>query len=143
MDIKTVPYWSKSEMVRAIRLTEDNIHQVAQEIGREYSEGLNSMVGDKAPPIPFIMNGKSRAFIGDWVAQLDDGFDIVFFEDEEFMKKFTTHTERAADDEKYAKIFQLVMSAMNKQDTATYHGDSNNGMDLVAISTTKQILNEL
>jgi hypothetical protein len=35
-------------------------------------------------------------------------------------------------------VLQLVMSAMRKQDAATYHGDQQ-GMDLVAEQTAEQI----
>jgi hypothetical protein len=46
-------------------------------------------------------------------------------------------------DEKFAKVHQLVMDAMRKQDAATYHGQSSDGMDIVAIETTKKILEEI
>lgn len=48
--------------------------------------------------------------------------------------------DQSVDNEKLALVTQLVMSAMSKQDAATYYGKSSEGMDLVADTTAKKIL---
>ncbi|QEQ93937.1 hypothetical protein SEA_KARDASHIAN_72 [Streptomyces phage Kardashian] len=136
-DIKSTTFWRKSYAVEAIRLTNDNIQKVADEI-----DGSLGETADGDPIVIFnSVVGRVQAAIGDWLIQISEGR-FYRMEDEAFARKYSTHSERAAEDEKYAKVHNLVLEAMRKQDTATYHGDSN-GMDLVAVEITKKLLNEL
>ena len=47
--------------------------------------------------------------------------------------------DKVRDEEKLARVTELVMAAMSKQDAATYFGDTR-GMDLVAEAFAKRIL---
>lgn len=136
-DVKSTKFWRKSYSVEAVRLTLDNYRQVADFLGGNYYEDTK-----KGPYIRFGGNGAPETFIGEWVVRITDDF-YTSFSHEDFMGKFQTHSEHMAEDEKYAKVFQLVQKAMLAQDSATYHGDGAGGMDLVTIETTKKILDEL
>lgn len=132
MDVKPSIFWRKSYRVQAVRITTENIENIANELELEYI----------SKTIPYLTaERKGFGHIGDWVVVYNND-DFEFFKDEEFAEDFRTHSEQLSTDEKYAKVYELVIGAMRKQDAATYHGDSN-GMDLVAIETTKKILNEL
>ena len=142
-EITVSTFWRTSYPVKAVQLTEGNIRQIAEEIGAEYWEEPDTFGLDKTTPVPNIVYGKSRAFIGDYAAMHPDGGGATFYARETFLGKFHTHSERMAKDERYAKIYAHIVSAMNKQASATWNGDSNGDMDIVAIETTKSILGEL
>jgi hypothetical protein len=133
-DIKTTTFWRKTYPVEAVRLTLDNYRQIADFLGGDYFE-------DSPHQGPYILVGGVEAVIGDWVYKMpNDSYRLDDYED--FLKDFHTHDEQMAKDEKYAKVFQHVVSAMSTQASATYHQDTD-GMDLVAIETVKKILGEL
>jgi len=135
-DVKSVTVWRKTYSVEAIRLTNDNYQKVADEIG-----GIGE-TEDGHPVVLFnSVVGKVEAFIGDWVIQISENR-YYRMDPETFARKYHTHSERASEDEKYARVHNLVLEAMRKQDVATYHGDSN-GMDIVAVEITNKIIGEL
>lgn len=139
MDATPSVFWRTSYRVQAVRITEENIRDIAEQLGLEYRE---SSVGLDSPPVPHVTAPKrGYGFIGDWVVVYEND-DFKFFPDKEFAEKFRTHSEQMADDEKYAKVFQTVVAALQIQAHASFHGDTD-GMDLVAIETTKKLLNEL
>lgn len=139
MDATPSIFWRTSYRVQAVRITEKNIRDIAEHLGLEYGE---SSIGLDSPPIPHIAAPKKGyGYVGDWVVVYTND-DFKFFTDKEFAEKFRTHSEQMTSDEKYAKVFQIVVAALQIQANATYHGDTN-GMDLVAIETTKKILEEL
>lgn len=140
MDAKPSVFWRKSYRVEAVRLSPENIQNVAEEIGAEYYVSANRYNRLKGGPVPTLELNLDMARIGDWVVKNGDNY--TFLDHEEFLREFTTHSERLASDEKYAKVFQIVVSALQTQAQATFHGDTD-GMDLVAIETTKKILHEL
>lgn len=137
MSISTTKFWRKTFPVDAVRLTLDNYKQIADYLGWDYREGATG---------PYIIENDhplaSEAGIGDWLVKGESRDMYLVYNDEDFLAAFRTDTERMAEDEQYAKVHELVMGAMRKQDAATYHGESN-GMDLVAHETTKRILREL
>lgn len=137
MSFTTTTFWRRTYSVQAVRLTLDNYKQIADYLGWEYHEkGPDGpYIGDTHPLAP-------EAGIGDWVVKGDAGEEILTYAHDDFLEQFRTHSEQISEDEKYAKVFELVTKAMRKQDAATYHGDST-GMDLVAIETTKKLLEEL
>lgn len=142
MDAKPSVFWRKTYRVEAVRITTENIRDIAEHLGLEYGEEPNTFGPDKKTPVPHITSvRKGYGFVGDWVVVYPNE-DFRFYPDKVFAEDFRTHSEQLSTDEKYAKVFELVTQAMRKQDAATYHGDSN-GMDLVAIETTKKLLNEL
>lgn len=136
-DVKSITVWRKSYPVEAIRLTNDNYQQIA--------DAINGTFGETEEGYPVVLFnsviGKVEASIGDWILQISENR-YHRMDPETYARKFSTHSERMSEDEKYAKVHNLVCEAMRKQDSATYHGDSN-GMDLVAIEVTKRILSEL
>lgn len=133
--IESEKYWTTSIAVEAFQLTEENFKQVA-----DYLEGFNYI--DLGPDSSFVYLS-DEVHIGEWAVEYEDGR-YSFFTDLEFKKFFLSHDQRLADDEKYAKVFLLVKSAMNKQDSATYHDrGGSDEMSLVAIETTKALLREI
>lgn len=129
-DIKSVMYWRKSYPVEAIRLTSENMQQIADYLGGEYYLAKD----------PYISYNNDEAIAGDWVIKHEDR--ILFMTHEDFIACFKSHSEEISENVRYAKIFQLVASAMSKQDAATFHGDQE-GMDLLTIETVKKIIGEL
>lgn len=140
MDAKPTAYWRKSYRVEAVRITFENIQSVGEEIGADYYVSANPYNRLKGKPVPTLELDLATARIGDWVVKNGDHY--TFMDDEEFLREFMTHSEQMANDEQYAKVFQIVVAALQIQANATYHGDTD-GMDLVAIETTKKLLDEL
>jgi hypothetical protein len=137
---RSTKFWRKSCQVEALRLTPENIQSVAEEIGAEYYVSANQYNRLKGKPLPTLELNLENAYVGDWVVK--DGDRYTFSEHEDFLRDFHTHSERLSTDEKYARVFQIVVTALQIQARATYHGDTD-GMDLVAIETTKKLLEEL
>jgi hypothetical protein len=132
-NVTAATYWSKPRKVEAVRLADANLEKIADFLGAELCI--------KSGKEPFINYGGDEGYAGEWLVQTgEDTYD--FYSDEDFLKRFWTHDERMASDEKYAKIYILVSSAMAKQDAATYNQDQN-GMDLIAIETVQKIIGEL
>lgn len=132
-NVAAVTYWSKPRKVEAVRLTDANLEKIADFLGAELCV--------KSGKEPFIDYGGDEGYAGEWLVQIGENT-YNFYSDEDFLSSYWTHDERMANDEKYSKVFIQVSSAMAKQDAATYHQDQN-GMDLVAIETTKKIIGEL
>lgn len=126
-------YWRLSYQIEALRLTEDNLQDVAEFIGGEYTKEF----GDEWY-VRHVDVGEGYA--GEWLVQHGEMF--RFYTDEEFLNRFKTNDEHIHTDRRYAKIFQLVAGAMAKQDRATFSGDQT-GMDLLMIETVKRIVGEL
>lgn len=130
-------FWRKSESVQAVRLTEHNIKDVAEDIGAEYQKIKNMFSVDREE-VESIVLGKHRCFIGDWVVENDHG--IRFYEDKKFLGGFSTHSEILDRDGKYARVFQIIMGVMQAQASATYNQDDAGEMDIVAIDATNKLL---
>jgi hypothetical protein len=130
--LKAVTYWRKAYTVEAIRLTDSNMQTIADYLGAE----LCIKSGDE----PFINHGGDEGHVGEWLVKKGESFRFYLHED--FMRQYHTHDEQMANDEKYARVFQLVNAAMRQQDTATYYEDQT-GIDIITIETTKRILREL
>lgn len=141
MSFDTITYWARTSPVEAVRLTVINMRGIAANYGLVYKE--RSDENDEKTSIPHIASARrGYGFEGDWIV-ISDGGDFQFYTNKVFSEKFRTLSEELAEDEKYAKVFQLVMVAMAKQNAATYHGESCVGMDLVAAEIAKQIIEEL
>lgn len=128
---KPVTYWRKTYPVGAVRLTTENMLEVAADVGFTYNP-------ENEPHIKIL---GSMGFAGDWVVQLGESL-YVIESHEIFMRRYHTHDEQISNDERYARVHQLVTSAMVKQGKATFEGETD-GMDLVAIDVTKRIMKEL
>lgn len=130
--IKATTYWRKTYSVEAVRLTDENLQTIADYLGAELCV--------KSGKEPFINYGGDEGYVGEWIVARGENF--RFYSHEDFLQAFWTHSEELSSNEQYARVFQLVASAMRRQDTATYQGDTS-GMDLVVIEVTKKILREL
>jgi hypothetical protein len=126
-------YWSKPVPVDAIRLTEDNLQAVADYLG-----GVVFRVGNGGP---YIQYRGDAGCPGEWIV-CDKGV-WKFYTDTDFQERFRTHSQRLAEDEKYANIFQIVTYALQRQAKATFNQNSEGEMDLVAIETVQRIMGEL
>jgi hypothetical protein len=126
-------FWRKSYRVQAVRLTQENMREIAEVIGGDYVERPN-------PVIPHITKNGNAGFVGDWYLYTKNIH--LFFADDDFTSSFQTHAQTFSENEEYARIFQLVMSAMNATAKAVHDGGST-GMDLLAMQTTRQILKQL
>lgn len=133
LPVKSTTFWRRSFQTEAIRLTLDNYRQIADYFGEEYVE--------KSDEGPFIKFRGGEAYIGEWLVKRPNNENYRVLDHEDMMKSYYTHSERMAEDERYARIHQYVVSAMKKQDGATYNSEYD-GMDLVAIETTNKIIEE-
>jgi hypothetical protein len=127
-------YWRKSYSVKAICISKNNIEDVADALGGKVLtyEGTTQAFG--------VASNYGRADLGDWYITIANLNQIL--SPEQFMKRYWTHAEQTSEDEKYAKIFNLVMSALSHRDQATRFNDDIGGMDLLAIQTTKKIMEQ-
>jgi hypothetical protein len=130
-DVKATRFWYKSYSVEAVRVTEQNIADIARECGGDYNE------------LDRYMNvGNVNIYVGDWVLEVGKGL-YQFWSDEEFQEKFQTNVQRLSEDEKFAKITELVHGVALAQDSSTYHGDGVGEMDVVIETAVRKILREL
>lgn len=120
----------------AVRVTANNMQDVAS-----WSGGT---VGHNGLFISYAVDrGKCKqiqATVGCWVVLSEHGVNI--FSDALFKRQFELRDKKDpdAEAERFAKVFQFVRAAMSKQDVATYHGDSQGEMAIVAETTTKAII---
>jgi hypothetical protein len=137
--METNRYWKRTYPVRAVRITKENISDVAEQIGASYWED-HTRSGQA--PYYHIASGSDIALVGDWVVSKEEGV-YFFLSDEEFTKDYQSLEQRIASDEKFARVFKVVMGAMRAQDVATYFGDNQGEMSLIATKATEQILKGL
>lgn len=131
MDPLATNYWRRSTFVQAVRLTEENLPEIAKFFGVEIDEDIE---GNR-----YIQYGNCGGYPGEWLVR-EENERYFFMLDNEFLKRYHTHSERMSEDEKYACVFALVQQAMLKQDSATYHQDGQGEMEVVAINTVNEIL---
>lgn len=129
-------YWRKTKNVKAIRITQFNIELVWRAIGAYFWPGAPGGEG------PTLTIDGSTGYIGYWAVE-EDECRYTFLSDDDFLKEYETHSERQNKDERYAKIFQIVVGAMTAQDKARFYDDSNGELELVAEAATRKILGEL
>lgn len=125
----------------AVLITHKNIVDVAQFFGLEYY----------ADPFPHIRvplaTSNPRLFrhataeAGNWIVVLG-GSTFRVFDQETYQSEFVPMVERKNVQDRNAEVLRLVTSAMNKQDAATYHGESSRGMDVVAKETADNIIKQ-
>jgi len=139
-DMGTAPtiFWRKSYRVQAVKITEENIGEIAEHLGVDY---IGEPTDRDDISTPHLLSArKGYGCIGDWLVVYQND-DFRFFPDKVFAEEFRAPEQLSADD-KYAKVHQLIVNAMHIQAQASFHGDTD-GMDLVAIETTKKLLEEL
>lgn len=139
----TITYRRKSYHVEAIRLTRENMRDIAEQNPlRRFEYAEETDVLGKVGTTPHIRAPYSGyGFLGDWLVIHEDI--VEFYTNQAFTQKFVTISEELSADEKYAMVFQLVIAAMNKQGIAVFNGDGNGETDLVAAEAAKRILQVL
>lgn len=132
MDLR--PFERKTFRVEALQVTAGNIREVAEWCNAQYK------TPDSGKPYLIVPSGTrgncARARIGDWITRLTDANNFRVYQNHVFREAFT---ELPNDEERFAIAVQYVKSAMNVQDSATYHGDSLNVGD-IAETVAKKIL---
>lgn len=118
----------KSFDVQAVRITEDNIREVALWSGGVVRRHVNNpgeaLRGVNKRYIQLEVNHynklrEEKAYIGDWILKTDEGF--RHYRDKSFRLAFQPKDPKKRFDE----VRALVHDAMCKQDVATYYGESN------------------
>lgn len=133
-------YERKTFQVKAIRVTPENISEIAQWTGgglRDYGlPATNAAIVDV--PIGQV-NGRTimeKAHIGDWVTCLANSKDFRVYRNKTFLQAFQASMEQV---EKYTKVHELLLKIARAQDAATFHGDSSGDVILLIEKTAHEI----
>lgn len=122
MPVITATYERMTFRVEAVRVTTNNMEEVAEWCGGRVVDIDTSGFGRKHVQVPTGKDGMSiaHANIGNWVTCLVKGNSFRVYKEKSFLEAFRgimSETER------YAKIHELLMKIRTAQDSATYHGD--------------------
>jgi len=137
MPIVTATYERRTFRVQAIRVTKENMRELAEWCGGDLARTLDENERDYISVTVGHVNGRprlARAYAGNWVTRLTEGNNFRVYKDKSFVEAFRAILD---DTEKYAKVHQLVRAAMREQDAATYHGESSNTGNTAEVITTK------
>lgn len=122
MPIVTATFERKTFRVQAIRVTAENMQELAEWTGGEL--GVTNASYDEGRPFVNVpvghVNGRerlARAYVGNWITRLSEGNNFRVYKDKSFVEAFRAIM---ADTEKYAKVLELVKAAMREENTATY-----------------------
>jgi hypothetical protein len=135
-------YERKTFRVRALCVTNSNMQQIA-----EWVEGEVVNAEKRRPFIRVSCGSKKEnrmAFVGDWITNLVHYNDGETPEEPNY-RVYNNHTflqafqRIMAEEEKYAKVHELLMKVRTAQDTATYHGESSEGVLLLIEQVAREI----
>lgn len=142
--IVTTTYQRKTFRVQAIKVTEENMGELAEWCGGRVhieTSGPHGGLGDPYIAVPISrIAGRVQtapAKVGDWITRLTDANNFRVYRNKTFREVFE---EIANAEQKYAEVHAVIVNAMRKQDAATYNGESSRGMDQVADKATRDIL---
>jgi len=143
--IVTTTYQRKTFRVQAIRVTEENMKELADWCGGQFKIETSGPHGGLGDPYIQVAIGRvqgrpqhASAYVGDWVTRLSAGNNFRVYKSKSFLEAFQ---EIANHEEKYAEVHQVIVNAMNQQDKATWGGVGTSAeMDLVADKATRAIL---
>lgn len=135
--IVTTTWERRTFRVRAVRVTAENIAELAEWCGGEIKDAGLPATNAAYIKVPTRGSAASRAHIGDWITKLGYTDNYRVYQNKSFLQAFR---EIFNEEQKYAEIHQVIVNAMRKQDVATYNGESSKGMDLVADKATRDIL---
>ena len=136
-------YERKSFQVKAVRVTAENIREIAEWTRGELKDiGLpTTNAATVGVPVGEV-NGRVKrewAHIGDWVTSLvGDEKDFRVYKQSTFLHCFT---QIMGETEKFSKVHELLLKLALAQDSATYHGDSSGEMVLLVEKTAREICN--
>lgn len=134
--IRPIAVQRKEFKADTVRVTSENLAEVANWSGG-FPHFSNMTISYE------VNRGRCKqihAKIGDWVMLSSGGVNICT--DSMFRAQFEQQPKKNpdAENERFAKVFQMVQAAMRKQDVATYHQDGQGEMSLVAHRTTEEII---
>jgi len=133
-------YQRRAFKVKAIRITRENINEIAKWTGSEvhYTYGSNGDFLVIHVPTGKVSGRvfKTTAYIGDWVTCLADSPDFRVYRDKSFLQTFQAVLDET---EKYVKVHELLLKVARAQDSATYHGNSSGDVILLIEQTAHEI----
>lgn len=138
MTISPKDYQRNTFTVKAIRITAENIREVAEWSHAKVMHSSEIDWWDRRKEgfflrLPGSKDLKSFGVVGDWVLRM--GYNSYrVYSDQSFRGSFNE-----AKPVSRAEVLELVKQAMLKQDTATYHGESSSTGD-VANETANAIM---
>ena len=139
--IITATFERRTFKVQAIRVTAENIRELAEWCGGVLIDGHLPATNAAYIRVPVSnITGREQtvqAHAGDWITRLTDANNFRVYKNRSFLQAFREIADEA---QRYAEVHAVIVSAMHKQDAATYHAESSKGMDLVADKATRDIL---
>lgn len=133
--IVTTTWERKTFRVQAIRVTAENIHELAGWCGGEVKNALTE--NSAYIIVPARARSTSRARIGDWITRLTDSNNFRVYQAKSFLEAFREIADEARRRE---EIHEIVMNALRMQDKATWDGVGSQGMEVSADKVTRNIL---
>lgn len=127
--MKPVSYWRKSYHVTAVRVTEENMKELAESINAgfvQHSEGEDGYI---------VLGGDFFAHKGDWIVL--DGDSQERWTHEEFMKEFRTLSEVMTVSALQSSLHKIVMDAMH---AARFGNENSDSPETIAMDAVKRII---
>lgn len=134
MSIEPTTFKRRTFRVQAVRVTKENMRDLAEWCGGELARTLDENYRDYISVPVGQVNGRvrlARAYVGNWITRLTEANNFRVYKDSSFTEAFMS------DEEKRAKVHQLVRAAMREQDSATYHGESSNTGNTAEVITDR------
>jgi len=140
--IVTSEWERKTFRVKAVRITEGNIREIAEWTRGEHTKPER---GGSFVRVPCGAKKENcKAYVGDWVTSLityNDGTEpeepnFRVYKQHTFLQAFRQIMSEA---EKYAKVHELLMKIRGAQDVATYYGETSEDVLLLIDQTAREI----
>lgn len=126
-------YVNKTSHVTALRLTEENMAEVADLIEADH---CSSKAPSSKSNVSSIVLGGRAAYVGDWIV-LKDPEEILVYEHEEFLMDYVSISEALSESDRLAAINEIVLGVM----TAGRNGIPNSpGWETAAVLASQQIM---
>jgi hypothetical protein len=136
--IVTTTFARATFRVEAARVTTKNLDEIAEWCGGRIANlDDHGRVHVKVPT--GNINGREQiahAYIGTWVTCLEKTRNFRVYKEKSFTEAFR---EVLSEEEKYARVHELIMKVRNAQDTATYYGDTSDEVLLLVDKTAREI----
>lgn len=138
MSVVTATYERKTFRVEAVRVTSDNMEEVAEWCGGRVVNTDGFGYGRKHVQVPTGKGGESiaHAYIGNWVTCLVKAQSFRVYKEKSFLEAFSSIMSET---ERFAKVYEMLMSIRHAQDVATYHGEGSADVLLLVDQTARQI----
>jgi hypothetical protein len=138
MPIITAPFERATFRVEAVRVTTDNMEEIAEWCGGRVVETPGYAPGRKHIQIPTGPTGLglARAHLGNWVTCLVKAKSFRVYKEKSFLEAFHSIM---SDTEKYAKVHEMLMKIRNAQDVATFNEEGHGDVLLLVDQTARQL----